>query len=80
MDATGNLGFSLPSPAMIAGGLLFSILGLAAYRYGKHGELPAFRWGGAALMIYPYFISQTWLLYAVGAAICLGIYTWHRSG
>ena len=28
---------------------------------------------GVALMLYPYAIAQTWLLYVVGAALCAGI-------
>ena len=73
-----SLGFSLPSPAYLAGALLFGILGFAAYRYGKGAELPTFKWTGVALMLYPYFIGQTWLLYAVGVALCGGLYLWHR--
>jgi hypothetical protein len=74
----GSLGFSLPSPAYLAGGLLFSIIGFAVYRYGKKAEEPAFKWTGVALMIYPYFISQTWLLYVVGIGMCVGLYFWRR--
>jgi drug/metabolite transporter (DMT)-like permease len=29
---------------------------------------------GLVLMVYPYFVSQTWLLYAIGAALCIGLY------
>ena len=29
---------------------------------------------GVGLMLYPYAISQTWLLYAVGVALCVGLY------
>jgi hypothetical protein len=25
-------------------------------------------------MAYPYFVSQTWLLYAIGCALCLVLY------
>lgn len=78
MNDLGTLGFSLPSPAYLAGTLLFSILGFAAYRYGKNAELPAFKWTGVALMLYPYFVSQTWLLYAVGVGMCIALYYWHR--
>jgi hypothetical protein len=79
-DTLNSLGFSLPSPAYLAGALLFGILGLATYRYGKKAELPAFKWTGVVLMLYPYFIAQTWLLYAVGVFLCLGLYLWHRYG
>jgi len=30
-------------------------------------------WLGVALMLYPYAISRTWLLYAVGLALCAGV-------
>lgn len=79
-DTLASLGFSLPTPAYLAGALLFGILGFAAWRYGKKAELPAFKWTGVALMIYPYFISQTWLLYAIGVTMCAGLYFWHRLG
>ena len=32
------------------------------------------RWWGVALMFYPYVVSATWLLYAVGVALCLGMW------
>jgi len=31
-----------------------------------------------ALMLYPYAISETWLLYAVGTALCVGVYVYRR--
>jgi hypothetical protein len=30
-------------------------------------------------MLYPYAISTTWLLYAVGAALCIGAYVSART-
>lgn len=75
-DITGleSLGFALPSPAYIFGSLLFGIVGYAAYRYGKHRELPIPKWIGVTLMLYPYAISATWLLYAIGCALCAGLF------
>jgi hypothetical protein len=29
---------------------------------------------GIALMLYPYVVSQTWLMYVVGVALCAGVY------
>jgi hypothetical protein len=69
-----SMGFTLPSPAYIFGAIVFGIIGYAAYRYGKKSSLPAPKWIGIALMLYPYAISGTWLLYAVGTGLCVGLY------
>ena len=69
-----SLGFELPSPAYIAGVCLFSLLGWIAYRRGKRIGQPRTRWMGLVLMLYPYAVSATWLLYLVGFALCAGIY------
>jgi chromate transport protein ChrA len=69
-----SLGFTLPSPAYIFGAILFGIIGIAAYRYGKKTKRKATKWIGVALMLYPYAISQTWLLYVAGAALCAGMF------
>ena len=77
MDELKNveaLGFAIPSPAYLFGLLLFSIVGYAAYRYGKKASLPTTKWLGVAIMLYPYAVSETWQLYAVGAALCAALY------
>jgi hypothetical protein len=68
------LGFTLPSTAYLIGVVIFGIVGYVAYRYGKKMSLPAPKWIGIALMLYPYAISATWLLYVVGAGLCVGAY------
>lgn len=73
-NSLGALGFSMPTPAYLAGMIIFSVLGYAAYRYGKTASKPVVRWGGVGLMFYPYAIDETWLLYVAGAAICTAIY------
>jgi hypothetical protein len=74
LSALQSLGLTLPSPAYIVGAIIFGLLGWAAYRYGKRTERPRTKWLGIALMLYPYMVPQTWLLYAVGAALCVGVY------
>ena len=69
-----GLGFALPSPAYIFGAILFGILGFAAWRYGGKTKRAHVKWIGAALMLYPYAISETWLLYAVGVGLCAALY------
>lgn len=78
LNAVSSAGFILPSPGYLFGALLFSIFGFAAYRYGKKTENQPVRWIGAVLMFYPYLISQTWLLYGVGAGLCFAIYYYRR--
>jgi hypothetical protein len=69
-----TLGFTLPSPAYIAAAIVFGIIGFAAYRYGKKTARVKVKWIGVALMLYPYVISETWLLSLVGVGLCTGLY------
>jgi hypothetical protein len=81
MDSINNLeamGFTLPSPAYLVGAILFGIVGYAAYRYGKNAAAGTTKWLGVALMLYPYLISETWLLYAIGAGLCAAVYVTRR--
>ncbi|MDB5884605.1 MAG: hypothetical protein JWR74_776, partial [Polaromonas sp.] len=34
----------------------------------------ALTWTGVALMLYPYAVPQTWLLWTVGVALCAWLY------
>jgi uncharacterized membrane protein len=68
-----SLGISLPSPAYLLGAIVFGLVGIAAFRYGRKTGRRRALWIGVALMAYPYLISSTWLLYAVGAALCAGL-------
>jgi hypothetical protein len=68
-----QMGLELPSPAYIAGAILFGLLGWAAFRYGRRKGRRLTLWLGVALMLYPYLIGSTWALYAVGLALCAGI-------
>ena len=61
---------TLPSPAYIAGAILFGLVGMVAWRHGRKTGRPAPKWLGVALMLYPYAVPQTWLMYLIGAALC----------
>ncbi len=73
------LGITLPSISYIIGAVIFGIIGWVAWRYGKRRSLPVTKWIGVAMMLYPYAISATWLLYVVGAALCIGAYLSARA-
>lgn len=71
------MGLELPSPAYILGAILFGLIGLVAFRRGRRQERKLSLWIGLALMLYPYAVSSTWLLYLIGAALCAGLW-WDR--
>lgn len=70
LEALQTLGISLPSPAYIFGAIVFGLIGIAVYRYGKRADRRRSKWLGVVLMLYPYAVEQTWLLYVVGVALC----------
>lgn len=71
--------FELPTPADLVGSVLFGIVGYAAYRYGKKAGSFNPMVIGVALMVYPYFVSTTWVLYAVGVALTAGLYLFREQ-
>lgn len=66
--------FSLPTPANLVGSVLFGIIGFAAFVYGKKGMKWKAMSIGFLLMVYPYAVSETWLLYAIGCALCVALF------
>lgn len=68
------LGLELPTPAYIAGAIGFGLLGYLGWRHGRKAERPSPKWLGLGLMLYPYAVAQTWLLYLVGAALSAWLY------
>lgn len=78
LNTAASLGLIFPTPAYLFGAILFGLIGFAAYRYGKKAARPPLRWTGLALMLYPYLVSDTWLLYLAGAALCGALYWWRE--
>ena len=68
------MGLALPTPAYLMGALLFGLAGYIAYRRGRKMAKPVLTWSGVALMLYPYAVSQTWVLWAVGAGLSAWVY------
>jgi hypothetical protein len=69
-ERRGNRGWStMFTPLNLFGSVIFGMIGMAAFGYGKKaGRLNSMLFG-AALMIYPYFVDQAWLLYGVGITL-----------
>lgn len=68
------LGLQLPSPAYLAGLLVFGIVGYVAFLRGRKLPKPSLKWGGVAMMLYPYVVPQTWLLWLIGVAGTIWFY------
>jgi hypothetical protein len=66
----------MPTPAVLFAGLIFGVIGLAAFVYGRKNALWKPMAIGLALAVFPYFVSQSWPLYAIGAALCGALYIW----
>lgn len=69
-----SMGMTLPSPAYLFGAILFGIIGYVAYRRGKAVSRSELKWLGLGLMVYPYAVSATWMLWAVGIALSAWVY------
>lgn len=69
-----GLGLVLPSPFYFVGAVLFGIIGYIAFRRGRKTTSPVLTWTGVALMLYPYAVSETWLLWLLGAGLCSFLY------
>jgi len=73
-----TLGFPMPSAAYIAGAIIFSIIGMIGYYYGKRASLNTPKWIGIGLMLYPYVITDTVPLYVVGCILCVCLYLYRN--
>lgn len=51
-------------------GMLFGSIGLGMFLYGKKQKSLVPALCGIALMVYPYFISNAYLLVVIGAVLC----------
>ena len=71
LDAVGLV---LPTPAYLAGLLLFGIVGLLAFRRGRKTNKPNLKWAGIAVMLYPYAVPQAWLLWLIGTLASAWLY------
>lgn len=73
LSSLQGLGLSLPSPAYLLGMLLFSVLGMGAYRQGRRKGNDRTQWLGVALMVFSYAVSDTAWLYGVGGALTVAL-------
>lgn len=64
----------LPTPAALFADIAFGAIGFAAFLYGRRMTAWKPIVIGIALMAYPYFVSATWAVWAIGVALCAALY------
>jgi len=69
LNSLQSMGLTLPSPAYLVGALIFGIAGYLAFRRGRKAQRAALTWTGLTLMLYPYAVTDTWMLWVVGALL-----------
>ena len=57
------------STASLLWGLLFGSIGVGFFIYGKRQSMVVPLLCGLALIVYPYFVTNTWLLLLIGIAL-----------
>ena len=57
----------------IAGNLLFSSIGFVAFAYGKKTQRFKIMILGGVLMAFPYLVSDTTMMWLIGAALTAGL-------
>lgn len=55
--------------ATLLWGVLFSAIGLGFFIYGKRQRMAVPLICGISLMVYPYFVTNTYLLVVIGIAL-----------
>lgn len=57
--------------AALVWGLIFSSIGIGYFIYGRKQSNLVVRWCGLALILFPYLVTDTFAMVAVGAALML---------
>ena len=66
-------------PYPLLAGLIFGTIGWSSFSYGRKLELWKPKAIGVALMVYPYVLSQTWLVWGFGVALLVLLWFHHDA-
>lgn len=64
----------LPTPGNVFGQILIGAIGMAAFVYGKNTHKGKPMVIGIVMMTYGFFVSETWMLYGIGAALTAALF------
>lgn len=80
LKAFESMGLVLPSAWYVLGAILFGIVGYLVYSRGRKMKQAVLIWTGVALMLYPYAVSETWVLWAAGLGLSALAFAKWESG
>ena len=66
------------TPSNLFGQVLFGAIGMGAFVYGKKQAVFKAMILGIVLMIFPYFVPETWMLYTIGGVLTLCLFTFRE--
>lgn len=73
------LGFVMPSVGYIVGAVVFSIVGYIIYRLGRRTQNTYLAILGGVLMLFTYVVTDTFLVYSIGAGLCVAAWAAYAS-
>jgi len=62
------------------GSLLVGGIGFVAFMYGKKQKRLPQMLAGVVMFVYPYFVSNIWIMLGIAAAILIAMFVAIRSG
>ncbi|HKX18463.1 MAG TPA: hypothetical protein VJT33_10680 [bacterium] len=62
------------NPAALAVGFIFSLIGMAAFVYGRKTDRIGMVFGGILLTVFPYFVANPVVIALIGVATMAGMY------
>lgn len=68
----------MPTPGSLFGAILFGAIGMGAFVHGRRVAPAPVMVIAVLLMVYPYVVSEAWLVYAIGALLCYGLYLFRK--
>jgi len=66
------------TPSNLFGQVLFGAIGMGAFVYGKKQAVFKAMILGIVLMIFPYFVPETWMLYTISGVLTLCLFTFRE--
>lgn len=67
------------NPYNLLAGLIFGTIGWGAFMYGKRLDLPKMMGLGVVMMVYPYFITNPWLLWGCGVLLLVACWRYRHE-